>query len=73
MTPSTDPLEALAAVRQTDTKMAKRMRWPLWRHAAAGALQAAFIIIVATPMPFAALLMIACIGSIFFIMESDRR
>ena len=73
MTPSTDPLEALAAVQQTDQKMAERMRWPLWRHAAAGALQGTFVFVWATPMPYAAILLALCIASLFVIIESDRR
>ena len=64
---------ALEAVRNTDRQMAEKMSWPLWRHAAAGALQALFVITWATPMPFGALTMGLALAGIWLIGASDRK
>ena len=68
-----EALSALDAARDTDRRMARRMTWPLWRHALAGALQALFVITWATPMPFAALLMGVCLFGIYWIGANDRK
>lgn len=73
MTNDSNPAERLAMVEQTDRKLAQRMHWPLWRHAAAGLLQAMFVVSLATPMPLAALVMLAAVSSIFLIGASDRK
>lgn len=68
-----EALSALDAARDTDRRMARRMTWPLWRHALAGGLQALFVITWATPMPFAALLMVIALFGIFWIGANDRK
>ncbi|WP_260482917.1 hypothetical protein [Sphingomicrobium flavum] len=65
--------QALDAVTQGRDALAARARWPLWRHALAGALQSAFLMIWAVPMPMAAVLMALCVACIGLIVASDRR
>ena len=64
---------ALASARLSERKLADRAHWPLWRHAAFGALEALIVVGIGAPIGvFAACLVLACVG-LWWIMQGDRR
>ena len=73
MTKLYDPDATIAAVQQTNLSLAAKMRWPFWRHAAAGLLQAVLVGTWAIPMPWAALSLGLGLFGIWAIGASDRR
>ncbi|MGB3166911.1 MAG: hypothetical protein WBA68_09070 [Alteraurantiacibacter sp.] len=64
---------SLDAVRQTDRRMAGQMTWPLWRHAAFGAIEALFVLGWGLPSPGMAACLVIAIGGIFWINRDDRK
>ena len=73
MTDPTDPRETLAAIERTEGRLATRMHWPLYRHAAAGLLQAIFVVAFALPMALMGALVALAVALMVLIMQSDRR
>lgn len=73
MSQGNDPRSALAAVERTEHRLSDRMHWPLWRHLAAGLLQAMFVIAWALPTPSMALTVVLAAGVMGAIAASDRR
>ena len=68
-----DAVEALHNVRQTDCALERRTRWPLWRHAAFGALEALLLLAWGVPLAaMAACIVIALVG-LWWIVADDRR
>ena len=65
--------EALDAVARSDRRMVGHTRWPLWRHAAFGAVQAMLVLAWGVPLPAMAALIMLAIGAMFWIMRDDRR
>ena len=73
MTEKYDAEAALAAVRQSDHNLSRHIRWPFWRHAAAGLLQAILVFTWAVPMPWAAITLGLGLFGIWAIAASDRK
>ena len=68
-----EALASLDAVRQTDQKMAGRMTWPLWRHAAFGAIEALFVLGWGLPSPAMAACIVIAIAGMSWIYHDDRK
>ena len=68
-----EALSALDAVEETDRRMAKRMTWPLWRHAAFGAVEA--IMVLAWGLPTAAMgaCFVIAIAGLSWIVHDDKK
>ncbi|RIV85755.1 hypothetical protein [Aurantiacibacter zhengii] len=70
---SEEARSALGAVRDTDRRMAKRMRWPLWRHAAYGAVQALLVLAWGLPVAAMAACIVVAFGALWWIIRDDRQ
>ena len=68
-----EALASLDAVRQTDQKMAGRMTWPLWRHAAFGALEALILLGWGLPPAAMAACIVIAIAGLSWILHDDRK
>lgn len=66
-------MAALEAVRQTDQEMAGRMTWPLWRHAAFGALEALLLLGWGLPPAAMAACIVVALGGLWWIVRDDRK
>ena len=65
-------MNALESVRQVDRALERRARWPLWRHAAFGALEALLLLAWGVPLAaMAACIVIALVG-LWWIVADDR-
>ena len=73
MADRTDPRDALAAIERTEGRLATRMHWPLHRHAAAGVLQALFVVAWALPLPYMGALFAVAVAMMTLIAEADRK
>jgi hypothetical protein len=73
MADRTDPRDALAAIERTEGRLATRMYWPLHRHAAAGVLQALFVVAWALPLPYMGALFAVAVAMMTLIAEADRK
>ena len=70
-----DRTEARAALASTDLsnrKLAARARWPLWRHAAFGLLEALLLIAWGLPTAAMAACIVLALGGLGWIMADDR-
>lgn len=65
--------DALAAVRNSEAAFAKKARWPLWRHAAYGFVQAMAVAAIAVPIEWTAVLIVFLMLSLWLIISSDRK
>ena len=66
----TDPLAATDAAQ---ARLADRMRWPLWRHAVAGALFALILFAIAMPAKGGIAVMGLVVILIFAIIRDDKK
>ncbi|PZT87411.1 MAG: hypothetical protein DI637_09285 [Citromicrobium sp.] len=72
MTPD-EARDALGSIDQTKEKMAQRMRWPLWRHAAFGFVLALLLAGIVLSTQWQAVLYAIVIVMVFFIIRDDRK
>ena len=68
-----EALASLDAVRQTDRRIAERMQWPLWRHAAFGAVEALFVLGWGLPPAAMAACIVVAIAGMSWIVHDDRK
>ena len=73
MTEEFDPTASLAAVRDTDAKIAQKMRWPLWRHAIVGVLMALMLLSFAVPMGWQVPIIVLVLALVFLIIRDDKK
>ena len=64
---------ALDAVHNTDKTMAGHMRWPLWRHAAFGAVQSLFLLGWGLPSAAMAACLVVAVAGLSWIVHDDRK
>ena len=70
-----DSTEARAALASTDIsnrKLADRARWPLWRHAAFGLLEALLLVAWGLPIAAMAACLVLAIAGLVWISTDDR-
>lgn len=65
--------EALERVRQMDRQMAGQMTWPLWRHAAFGAVEALLLLGLALDLAGMAACLVIALGALAWIIHDDRQ
>lgn len=68
-----DPHETLAAIGRTEGRLATRMHWPFYRHAAAGVLQAVFVVGFALPPLYMMGSFVVAFAFMTAIMQTDRK
>ena len=68
-----NPRRALAALEATDERLAQRMRWPLWRHMAAGLLMSLIVAAAAMPRNLAAAAFAAGLVLVLVIARDDKK
>ena len=68
-----DARAALDAVKSTDRRMADRMKWPLWRHAAFGGIEAVFLLGLALPPAAMAACLVIATAGISIVIHDDRK
>ncbi|MDG6077865.1 hypothetical protein E3U23_01455 [Erythrobacter litoralis] len=68
-----DAMKALDSVRETDRALERRARWPLWRHAAFGALEALLLLAWGVPLAAMAACIVIALGGLWWIVADDRR
>ena len=73
MTEINDPRRALAALEATDERLAQRMRWPVWRHMAAGLLMSLIVAAAAVPRNLAAAAFAAGLVLVLVIARDDKK
>ena len=73
MNETNDPRRALAALEATDERLAQRMRWPLWRHMAAGLLMSLIVAASAMPRNLAAAAFAAGLVLVLVIVRDDKK
>lgn len=73
MTSMKDARTALIALEITNGRLAERMRWPFWRHAAAGLLMTLVVGSVALPRGLAMGILLAAIVLTIAIVRDDKK
>jgi len=73
MNNSEDPRDALAALESTNDRLARRMRWPIWRHFAGGLLMTLLVAAVALPRDVAAVVFVTAMVLMLLIVRDDKR
>lgn len=68
-----DVAASLDAVRETREKMADKMYWPFWRHAATGAFLVVILLGQALPTEYGLIVTMLCVLPIFAIIAHDKR
>lgn len=68
-----DVTASLEAMQQTRDKLADRMQWPLWRHAATGVLLAVVLFGIALPGGKGALVNVLVLVAAVAIMAHDKK
>ena len=68
-----DAHASLEAIRQTEDRLAGRMRWPLWRHAALGVFLALLLLGIALPFSWQIPITLLALGLIFLVIRSDKK
>ena len=69
----TDVAASLDAVRETREKMAAKMHWPFWRHAATGVFLAIILLGRALPNEYGLIVTALCLLPIFAIIAHDKK
>lgn len=73
MTNIKDAQTALIALEVTNGRLAERMRWPLWRHAAAGLLMTLIVGSVGLPRGLAMVILLVAIVLTIAIVRDDKK
>ena len=73
MNNSEDPRDALAALESTNDRLARRMRWPIWRHFAGGLLMTLVVAAVALPHDVAAMVFVTAMVLMLLIVRDDKK
>lgn len=73
MNNSEDPRDALAALESTNDRLARRMRWPIWRHFAGGLLMTLMVAAVALPRDVAAVVFVTAMVLMLLIVRDDKK
>lgn len=73
MTEINDPRRTLAALEAIDERLARRMRWPLWRHMAAGLLMSLIVAAAGVPRNLAAAAFAAGLLLVLVIVRDDKK
>jgi len=69
---STEARSALASTNTSNRKLAERARWPLWRHAAFGLLEALLLIAWGLPTAAMAACIVVALAGLGWIVTDDR-
>jgi len=73
MTYDTEHQAALKTVTETNERLAQKMHWPLWRHAAVGALFCVLLLGISLPGSIGGVINVAMIGVVFLLIRDDKR
>lgn len=73
MNEANDPRRALDALEAIDERLAQRMRWPLWRHMAAGLLMSLIVAAAGVPRNLAAAAFAAGLVLVLVIVRDDKK
>lgn len=73
MTNVKDAQTALIALQITNERLSERMRWPLWRHAAAGLLMTLIVGSVGLPRGLATFILLVAIVLTIAIVRDDKK
>ena len=73
MNETNDPRRALDALEAIDERLAQRMRWPLWRHMAAGLLMSLIVAAAGVPRNLAAAAFAAALVLVLVIVRDDKK
>lgn len=64
---------SLEAVADTKAKLADRMRWPFWRHAASGVMLALMLVATVVDTAYSLILFALVLLPVFAIIEHDKK
>ena len=64
---------ALDSVERMDRQLAEQMTWPLWRHAAFGAIEALFLLGWGLSTAGMAVCLVVALGGLAWIVHDDRQ
>lgn len=73
MTPIDTNKVQLDAVAQADRKIAERMQWPLWRHAAFGLVEGLLVLGPSLPIPTGIAVIVVALGALGWIVHDDKQ
>ena len=73
MTNVKDAQTALIGLQITNVRLSERMRWPLWRHAAAGLLMTLIVVSVGLPRGLATFILLMVIVLTIAIVRDDKK
>lgn len=73
MNETNDPRRALDALEAIDERLAQRMRWPLWRHMAAGLLMSLIVAAAGVPRNLAAAAFAAGLVLVLVVVRDDKK
>jgi hypothetical protein len=73
VTETDEPAASLAALEVANDRLAKRMKWPVWRHMAGGLLLTLIVAAVALPVAAAWIVFFAAILLTVVIVRSDKK
>ena len=68
-----DAAASLDAVHETRERLAQRMHWPLWRHAATGVFLAVILLGQALPTEYGLIVTALCLLPILAIIAHDKK